>query len=106
MTNQLDLAEADNASNSTPRNAPTFKARAGAINAACWTKDVSTKDGELFVAYEVKLDRSYQDKQGEWQTGQAMYVTGERDLINLSIAVNEMLGQVRQHRKEDAKKTE
>ena len=98
-------AEEDTAAVTPPSGAaPAFKAKHGSINAACWTDELCTKEGEPFTKYSVSIDRSYLDKDEKWQTSQARHVAGERDLINLSIAVNDILGQVRQYRKSKANK--
>jgi hypothetical protein len=80
--------------------APALQSKEGTINAACWTKELSTKEGELFTAYDVKIDRSFKDAKDDWQHSQALHVSGERDLQNLSIVVNDMLGQIRKHKKQ------
>ena len=81
-------------------DAPTLLSKEGTINAACWAKELSTKEGELFTSYDVKIDRSFKDANDEWQHSQALHVSGERDLQNLSIVVNDMLGQIRKHKKQ------
>ena len=84
-----------------PSEAPALKTKAGTISGACWPADRSTKEGKVFTAYDVKLDRSFKDENGDWQTPKSLYVSGERELINLSIVVNAMLSQVRAHKKEN-----
>jgi hypothetical protein len=73
---------------------PKFQAREGAINGACWAKERSTKEGELFTAYDVKLDRSYKDANDEWQHSQALNIRGARDLKNLIVVANDLLTQI------------
>jgi hypothetical protein len=80
-------------------NAPALKAKEGTIDAACWPEEKSTKEGKVFTAYDVKITRSYKDADGKWQESKPLYVRGKRDLENLSIVVNAMLSQVREHEK-------
>ena len=94
------IAETDvSAESPTPNaNAPVLQSKQGTINAACWTKELSTKEGEVFTAYDVKIDRSFKDAKDEWQHSQALHISGERDLQNLSIVVNDMMAKVRNHK--------
>jgi hypothetical protein len=103
-TTEEPLVEVTEATLPPTGAAPAFKAKHGAINVACWTEELSTKEGEAFTKYSVSIDRSYLVKDDKWQTSQALHVAGERDLINLSIAINDILGQVRSDRKSKAKK--
>ncbi|MEM7313049.1 MAG: hypothetical protein AAF497_07840 [Planctomycetota bacterium] len=102
MTENQDVefeSEPIDESPTSAKNLPEFTVRHRNMNAGCWTKELSTKEGELFTAYEVKLDRSYRDKNDEWQHSQALHIRGESDAINLMVTLGETLARIREHKK-------
>ena len=55
------------------KNLPEKKFRAGAISATVW-KNQTEKDGEVREYRTVSFERSYQDKEGNWQTTNSLRV--------------------------------
>lgn len=47
-------------------NKPEHTIRSGAITATIW-KNTGTKDKKEYTYYSVNLERSYKDKEDEWQ---------------------------------------
>jgi hypothetical protein len=52
---------------SSQSNTPEKKFRAGAISATVW-KNHGVKDGQISEYQTVTFERSYKDKEGNWQT--------------------------------------
>jgi len=50
-----------------PSNTPEKKFRAGAVCATVW-KNHGVKDGQISEYSTVTFERSYKDKEGNWQT--------------------------------------
>ena len=49
------------------KNMPEKKFRAGAISSTVWLNDGKAKDGQDTVYRTVSIERSYTDKDGNWQ---------------------------------------
>lgn len=52
---------------SESKNLPVAKFRSGAITATIWKNTQQTKEGKDFDFNSVNLERSYKDKNDEWQ---------------------------------------
>ena len=50
------------------KNLPEKKFSTGAINATVWHNEGKSKTGESTEYQTITLQRSYQDKEGKWQT--------------------------------------
>lgn len=46
---------------------PEHKVKVGAVTASIWKRTVE-KNGNSFVVRQVSLDRTYKDKNGDWQS--------------------------------------
>jgi hypothetical protein len=66
-------------------NLPEKKFRAGAISATVWKNETKSKTGEDIAYYTVSIERSYKDKNDQWQTTQSFRVN---DLPRLALVVN------------------
>lgn len=55
-------------------NKPEKKFVAGAISATIWKNEAKSKKGEDLEFNTVNLQRSYQDKDGKWQTTSTLRV--------------------------------
>jgi hypothetical protein len=55
------------------KNPPEMKFRAGALTATVW-QNQGQKDGEVTSYATVSLERSYKDKNNEWQTTNSMRI--------------------------------
>jgi hypothetical protein len=64
-------------------NAPTKKYRAGAIGVSVWKNTVQNDKGESYDKYSVSTQRSYKDKNDEWQKTTNMNVNDLPKLITL-----------------------
>lgn len=53
---------------------PEKKFSAGAISATVWNNETSNKSGEAVSFKTVQLQRSYQDKDGNWQNTNSLRV--------------------------------
>ncbi len=62
--------------------APAFKTRYGRVEAAVWDRDLE----EGRKVYSVTLQRSYQDKEGQWQRTSSL---DENDLLPAAKALDE-----------------
>lgn len=47
---------------------PVFKARAGRVSVAVWEIEAEVEGGEMRSFHTVSLERSYKDKDEQWQT--------------------------------------
>ena len=65
----------------TQGNAPEQKFRAGSITATVWKNDI-VKDGVNASFNSITLERSYKDKDGNWQTTHSFRIN---DLPRLSM---------------------
>ncbi len=52
---------------STAGKPPVKEFRSGSIKAAIWRHDAQ-QDGRTFARYSVRIQKSYRDKAGDWQT--------------------------------------
>lgn len=68
---------------SSPTNTPEKKFRAGAISATVW-KNHGVKDGQISEYQTVTFERSYKDKEGNWQTTNSLRVN---DLPKASVVL-------------------
>lgn len=66
---------------------PVAKFRSGALQAAIWSNEIE-KDNEKFEAFSFTLERSYKDKEDEWQKTNLMR---KRDVANLYALMNKIL---------------
>lgn len=48
-----------------PKTGPTFKARYGAVSVTCW-ENKFTVQGKEIVNFNVKVSRSYKDRDNKW----------------------------------------
>lgn len=62
---------------------PTKKFRAGAIEVAVWENEITTEDGKTFKKQSVSMQRSYKDKNDEWQKTTNMNANDLPKLISL-----------------------
>ena len=49
------------------KNKPEKKFRASPVTATIWVNEATTKDGEKAFYRTISLERSFKDKEGEWQ---------------------------------------
>ncbi len=56
------------------RNLPEMKFRAGAICATVWQNTGQSKDGEPTQYNTISIERSYKDKNDEWQSTNSMRI--------------------------------
>lgn len=49
-------------------NQPEKKFKAGSVTATVWKNEQKTDKGETYEYMTVSLERSYQDKEGNWQS--------------------------------------
>ena len=56
------------------KNLPEKEFRAGAIRATIWKNKGKTKDGDETEFNTISFERSYMDKEGEWQTTSTLRV--------------------------------
>ena len=68
-------------------NAPKFKVRSGAISATVWENTHKYKDGNEYKNVSVDLQRSYKDKEGNWQNTNSMR---QRDLAQAILVMQEV----------------
>lgn len=54
--------------NGSPGQKPEKEFRAGAVRASVWKNTRKDKAGQPFEALSVRVERRYQDKEGEWQS--------------------------------------
>ncbi|NQU97829.1 hypothetical protein HQ533_00010 [Candidatus Woesearchaeota archaeon] len=64
---------------------PEKKFSAGAMSASVWVNEGKGKDGEKRKFRTVSLQRSYKDKNDEWQTTSSLRIT---DLPKASLIIN------------------
>jgi len=55
-------------------NQPEAKFNAGAVSATIWKNEFSGKDGQKGSYHTVSLQRSYKDKQGNWQNTSSLRI--------------------------------
>ena len=48
-------------------NKPEKKLKVGGVSAAIWKRENKTKDNRRFKTWAVSLDRTYKDKNGNWE---------------------------------------
>jgi hypothetical protein len=58
---------ASTAAPTAPKNKPVIKKQLGNISVAVFTRDVTTPDGKNFTAKDYVLQKSWKDKNGNWQ---------------------------------------
>jgi hypothetical protein len=51
----------------TTGNKPIVKKQLGNVSVAVFAREVSSIDGKIFTAKDFVLQKSYKDKQGQWQ---------------------------------------
>ena len=56
------------------KNTPEKKFRASPVTATIWTNEGKGKDGEEHIYRTISLERSYKDKEGNWQSTGSMRV--------------------------------
>ena len=61
-------------STTTVQNVPEMKFRAGAICATIWQNTGQGKDGESNIYNTISLERSYKDKNDEWQNTKSLRI--------------------------------
>jgi len=59
---------------STGKNMPEKKFRAGPVVATVWENDGQTKEGQSVSYRTVSFERSYKDKNNEWQTTNSLRI--------------------------------
>ncbi len=59
--------------NSSEKNTPEKRFRAGAISATVWNNE-TVKDGKVFTYSTISFTRNYQDAKGEWNTTNSLRV--------------------------------
>jgi hypothetical protein len=52
----------------TKKQKPEKKFRVGAVSATIWKRTHTTKDGQPFDRHQVSLDRTYKDRNDQWQS--------------------------------------
>lgn len=65
---------------------PIKKLSAGGVQAAVWQNTRKRNDGEEYKEYSVSLDRSYKDKNGEWQSTSSLR---ESDIPKAALLLNQ-----------------
>lgn len=75
-------------------NKPEKKYKIGAVSASIWKRTHTTKDGGSFEKWSVSLDRTYKDRNGNWQTTSS-YDTNDvpKALLALSQAYRHIVNQ-------------
>jgi len=58
----------------TGKNFPEKKFRAGAIVATIWSNENKNKEGEAITFKTVSFERSYKDKNEQWQTTNSLRI--------------------------------
>lgn len=64
---QIDLQRSTGTALPTGKNLPEMKIRAGPVKVTVWTNQGVGKSGKPVHFRTITLDRSYLDKNGEWQ---------------------------------------
>ncbi|MBI2565309.1 hypothetical protein HYV79_05000 [Candidatus Woesearchaeota archaeon] len=64
---------------------PEKKYRTGAISATIW-KNQQLKDGKAFSFHSISIERSFKNKEGEWQSTNSFKAT---DLPKVALLVDE-----------------
>ena len=67
------------------KNLPEIKFRAGAVSATVWNNTGQMKDGQLNTFNTISLERSYKDKNQEWQSTNSMRIN---DLPKASLVLS------------------
>ena len=67
------------------KNLPEINFRAGAIVATIWNNENTTKEGEKVVYKTVSFERTYKDKDDNWQTTNSLRMN---DLPKASLVLN------------------
>ena len=99
MTNQnTDTTPADDSANKSDTK-PLSRCHHGAVSAAVFCKELSTKQGELFTKYSVGIDRSYKDAAGEWHNSATLWLQ-EADLYRAALCLLESLDDIRKRKRE------
>ena len=78
-------SEKENFARSGVNNTPEKKFRAGAICATVW-KNHEVKDGQISEYQTVTFERSYKDKEGNWQTTNSLRIN---DLPRAAVVLQE-----------------
>lgn len=63
---------------------PERKFKAGAVSATVW-KNEKTNNGQSFAFFTITLERSYKDKNGEWQKTNSLRIN---DLPKAAMVLN------------------
>lgn len=69
---------------STQKNTPEKKFRAGPVTATIWKNTGKRQDGEIAEFKTISLERSYKDKAGNWQNTSSFRVA---DLPRASVVL-------------------
>ncbi|MGM5480003.1 MAG: hypothetical protein ACQESC_00920 [Nanobdellota archaeon] len=67
------------------KNSPEKKFRAGPVTATIWVNEVKTKEGESRSFRTISLERSYKDKEGNWNNTSSLRVN---DLPRATLVLN------------------
>ena len=67
----------------TEKDAPVFKARLGRVSVSVWENQGENAGGETTVFHTVMLERSYKDKEDQWQSTSVLTGTD----VSLAIAL-------------------
>ena len=84
----------------TTNNKPLASFKRGSISAAVFSRELSTKSGDLFMKYSVGIDRSYKDAKGVWQNSETLWLQ-ENDLYRGALCLLESLDEIRKLKRED-----
>ena len=63
---------------------PVRRFRAGSVRASIWQNEEQDETGEVFTVFNVKVDRSYKDAEGNWQSAVGFRA---RDLADLEMVL-------------------
>lgn len=77
---------------------PEKEFRAGQIKASLWENEKQNDKGETVKYYSVKIEKSYKDKAGQWQTSNSYF---REDLPRLRIVIDKALDYIYFHSAEE-----
>ncbi len=67
VTSAATKTKAKSKSAETENSHPIYKARLGAMKIALWQNEHQNDEGETMIFDSIKLERSWMDKDGNWQ---------------------------------------